>query len=193
MLKYIKFEDVRIRLVGKVRFEGKTPDENKMSVVLATRLIEEAEGQVEQDLSPRYAAPFVSSQTGTFLGLPDRPTKNIIRTLCEIQACVRILENDFGAGSAIDATKYTSTLEKRYKKILDDTVLAKFNPEYADSKQWKFPPLPYLLKSNHNSEADDGYAGMVLHHTCGEGSYPSGQIDDPSENWMNATFNGQGE
>lgn len=189
-LLYINFKDVQARLVGKVRFQDPTQplDENRMQLALANRLIEEAEGQVEQDLSPRYQAPFVSESKNTYLGLPDRPTKNIIRTLCELQACIRILETDFGAGTAVDAKKYIDNLEKRYRKIIDDNILAKFSPEYAATRQWKFPPLPDLQRQPFNSQADDGYAGMVTVTDRGEGAYPVQQMDDPSENWFNATF-----
>ena len=182
---YIKFEDVRLRLVGKVKFSD--TDENRMSSALAGRLIDEAEGQVEQDLSPRYAAPFVHTETGKYANLPDRPTRNIIRTLCELQACIRILETDFGSGSAIDAQKYIGQLEKRYRKIIDDNILAKFSSEYESSRQWKFPPLPYLKLNYFNTQADDGYAGMVTVTSSGDGDYPETQINDPGENWFNAT------
>lgn len=190
MPKYIKFEDVRLRLAGKVRFQDASgaDQDNRMPITLANRLIDEAEGQVEMDLSPRYAAPFLSMSKGTFELLPDRPTKNVIRTLCELQAVIRILETDFGSGSAIDAMKYIATIEKRYKAMINDNVLAKFSDDYKDSRQWKFPPLADLKKAQHNTEADDGFAGMVTITDRGEGLYPVEQIDDPSENWFNATF-----
>ncbi len=191
MPAYIKFEDVRLRLVGKVRFQtpdSSEDDENRMSVKLANRLIDEAEGQVELDLSPRYTAPFVEQDAGTYAALPDRPTKNIIRALCELVSCIRILENDFGSGTAIDATKYIIKLEKRYKDIIDNNVLAKFDDDYKSSRQWKFPPLPGLKKNYFNTEADDGYAGMVLVTSQGDGDFPAKQIDDPGETFFNAVF-----
>lgn len=189
MPKYIKFDDVRVRVVGKVRFQDPNAplDENRMSVTLANRLIDEAEGQVEMDLSPRYFAPFQASD-GKYASLPDAPTKNVIRTLCELQAVMRILETDFGSGTAIDAQKYIGQIEKRYKKMIDENILAKFSDDYKDSKQWKFPPLPGLKKPNHNSEADDGFAGMVTVTSNGQGAYASEQIDDPSESFFNADF-----
>lgn len=187
---YIKFEDVRLRLVGKVRFQdpNSPTDENRMSVALATRLIDEAEGQVEQDLSPRFAAPFVSETTKDFKGLPDRPTKNIIRTLAELQAVIRILETDFGAGTAVDAGKYIEKLDKRYKAIINENILAKFTDDYKATRQWKFPPLPDLMKAAHNLHGDDGFAGMVLVTSRGDGAYPAGQIDDPSESFFFANL-----
>lgn len=189
MPQYIKFEDVRLRLVGKVRFQEGTDDEdNRMPVSLARRLIDEAEGQVEQDLSPRYTTPFVSATDETFATLPDRPTKNIIRTLCELKSVIRILETDFGAGTAVDAEKYIKNLEKRYRSIIDDNVLAKFDSSYESSRQWKFPPLPDLKKNWFNTKADDGYVGGVFVTSQDDGDYPAKQINDPSETFLNGVF-----
>lgn len=190
MPQYIKYEDVKIRLQGKVRFDDAPghPDENKMPKALALRLIDEAEGQVEQDLSPRYLAPFVDTAAGTYLALPDRPTKNIIRNLCELQSVIRLLETDFGSGSAVDGQKYQDKLEKRYRKIIDDTILAKFGAEYESSRQWKYPPMPGLKLNYFNTESDDGYAGYVSVTNSDEGNYAAQQIDDPSETFFNAQF-----
>lgn len=187
MALYIEFEDVRLRLVGKVRFtDDPETDENKMPEALAERLIDEAEGQVEQDLSPRYAAPFVETTAGTFAALPDRPTKNILRTLCELKACIRILETDFGSGTAIDAAKYIKSLEDRYKSIINENILAKFDDEYKSSRQWKFPPLPGLKKNWFNKQADDGYVGVgPLVTSDSSGDYAEGQINDPSQDFFN--------
>lgn len=183
MPAYIRFEDVRLRLIGKVRFDEDGSDPNKMSRALAIRLIDEAEGQVEMDLSPRYAAPFVHPDTNTFAGIPDRPTKNILRTLCELKAVIRILETDFGAGTSVDGAKYIATLAKRYKDMLDNNILAKFTDDYKPTRQWRFPPLPGLKKSWFNDQADDGYAGMVLVTSDSDGAYPAGQINDPAEDF----------
>lgn len=187
MPKYIKFTDVQVRLAGKVRFQDDsgTDNPNRMSVALATRLIDEAEGQVEYDLSPRYASPFVHSTLCTYKDLPDSPTKNFIRTLCELQAVIRILETDFGSGTAVDAVKYIANIEKRYKSMVNDNILAKFSDEYKSSRQWKFPPLPFLKLNYFNREADDGFPGIVIHETRGDGAYAAGQIDDPSESFFN--------
>ncbi len=186
---YIKYEDVRLRLVGKVRFTEDEDDSGKMPKNLALRLIDEAEGQVEQDLSPRYFAPFAHSTTGNFIDLPDRPTKNIIRTLCELKATIRILETDFGSGTAIDAAKYITNIEKRYRSLIDDNILAKFGAEYESSRQWKFPPLPSLKKNYFNDQADDGYAGVgPLVTSNDDGDFPSKQINDPSETFNNGSL-----
>lgn len=190
MPKYIKFADVQLRLAGKIRFQDDsgTDQSNRMPVALANRLIDEAEGQVEMDLSPRYAAPFAHSTTNLFKDLPDAPTKNIIRTLCELQAVMRVLETDFGSGTAVDANKYIKVVEDRYKKMLNENILAKFADDYKSTRQWKFPPLPFLKLNYFNKEADDGFAGMIIHETRGEGVYPAQQQNDPSESWFNADF-----
>lgn len=192
MPAYITVEDVKLRLKNKVRFEddegGSEGGEqvDKFPIALARRLIDEAEGQVEMDLSPRYAAPFAHVTTCKFKDLPDRPTKNIIRTLCELKSCIRILEDDFGAGSAIDAAKYVERLEKRYRSIIDDDLVAKPSADLESSRQWKNPPLPDLKKNWFNTEADDGYAGTVYVTSSGDGGYPQDQINDPSETFINA-------
>jgi hypothetical protein len=186
MPAYVTFEDVRLRLVGKVRFQdGTDDDDNRMPRALAIRLIDEAEGQVEQDLSPRYATPFVHESANTFKALPDRPTKNIIRTLCELKSVIRILETDFGAGSAVDGEKYLRILEKRYRAIIGDNILAKFSDEYQSSRQWKFPPLPGLALNWFNKHADDGYVGGVYVSSSSDGDYPERRINDPAESFFN--------
>jgi hypothetical protein len=181
---YITFEDVKERLAGKVKFSDDDSDNNLMPRSLAIELINEAEGNVEQDLSPRFQAPFVHSETGKFKDLPDRPTKNIIRRLCTIRACILILEDDFGSGSNVDASKYVQSLEKRYDSIINDKILAK-REGGGSGIQWAFPPLPFLMKNYFNRYADDGYIGMVHVTSSGDGDYPAQQINDPSETFWN--------
>lgn len=152
---------------------------------LLKRLINEAEGQVEQDLSPRYAAPFVTTEGRAFKYLPDRPTKEILKTLCELMAVTRVLETDFGSGTVVDAEKYSKNIEKRYEKIINEKILAK---KEDHSNQWSQPPLPGLALNYFNTEADDGYAGQVLSTSQGDGDFPSKQIVDPSENWWSGVL-----
>lgn len=188
---YIKFEDVRLRLVGKVRFTDDPEDENKMSKSLATRLIDEAEGQVELDLSPRYAAPFRNTDDRDFSTIPDRPTKNILRMLCELKACIRILETDFGSGTAVDAAKYIKSLADRYKDVINNNVLAKPGKDYEATRQWSFPPLPNLKKNYQNTEADDGFAGIGPLVTSDMGRSMDAMEDkqsDPSQDFFSARF-----
>lgn len=182
---YVTEKDIEVRLVGKVRFTDEEDDENRMSRALLRRLINEAEGQVEQDLSPRYIAPFQTIEGKQFKNLPERPTREILRTLCELKAVIRVLETDFGSGTVVDAEKYSKNIEKRYEKIITDRVLAK---KEEHSNQWAYPPLPGLQLNYFNTEADDGYAGQVLSTSQGDGDFPSKQIQDPGESWWSGVL-----
>lgn len=181
MSLYVTFDDVRHRLTGKVRFTEDDADEDKMHRRLAARLINEAEGRVELDLSPRYAAPFQTDADGPFKDLPERPTKEIIRTLCELMSCIHILETDFGKGSAVDAAKYTKSLKARYKEIKDD-LLAKKTDAGVESAGFRKPPLPGLKLNYMNATADDGFHGSVLIASGSEAhGNAAGQINSPGE------------
>lgn len=183
MGKYIANDDVKIRLKGKVRFTTDPEDENKMGEDLLTRLVVEAEAHVEHDLSQRYAAPFVTKDDGTFKTLPDL-TRNYIRTMCELQAVLRVLETDFGAGSEVDAEKYSRTQEKRYEKMR--AKLMERKQFKGDDSGWLYPPLPELKFNYMNTETDDGYYGQVLSTSSGDGGFPADRINDPSESFINA-------
>lgn len=178
---YAQFEQVRIRLIGKVRFTDVAEDENRMHTSLANKLIAEAEGQVHQDLSPRYGAPFQTKEGAPFGKLPEHPTKLIIRTLAELQACIRILETDFGSGTANDGEKYAKQLRARYKGMVEQQLAKKGD----DQQGWMYPPLPELRLNYFNMEADDGFAGTILVSGSGDGDYPKAQINNPAQNWWN--------
>lgn len=186
---YTTFEAVRDRLRGKVRFTDQDrddeDDDNRMSRRLASRLINEAEGQVEYDLSPRYTAPFQTDAGQPFTLLPLRPTLEFLKTLCELQSCMRILETDFGSGTAMEGDKYTKALQKRYDQMKDQ-LLAKKKDGAMESQGWRFPPLPGLKLNYMNAAADDGFMGQVIvaSGTASMG-YPKDQINDPSENFWN--------
>lgn len=180
---YIVREDVRVRLIGKVRFTDNEDEENKMSLRLLDRLINEAEADVEQDLSPRYAAPFQTDSGLPFAKLPLRPTREILRTLCELKAVIRVLETDFGAGTVVDAAKYAESIGTRYQAMLDKHMAKK-----KEGLGWAYPPLPGLAFNYMNTEADDGYAGMVLSTSRGDGDFPAERIQNPSQSWWNADF-----
>lgn len=182
MGKYIDFEDVRIRLIGKVSFTEDEDDENKMSKTLANRLIDEAEGVVEYDLSPRYAAPF-TVKDGSFADLPTSPTKEILKTLCELKAVERILETDFGSGTAVNGDKYKDSISKRYTSMVD-RILAKKKDKGADAGGWMYPPLPGLDLNYMNTEADDGYMGSVIVASGTETmGYAAHQVNNPAVNF----------
>ncbi len=183
---YTHPEQVKVRLQGKVKFTSDPEEQNKLSEGLLRRLINEAEADVEFDLSLRYEVPLKSKTTGDFSGLPDRPTKEIIRTLCELKSVIRVLETDFGRGSAMNGDKYTDSLEKRYQNILERVMKRRKEDEYTN--QWLFPPLPDLKLNGHNTEADDGFFGMVMTTSDGVGDFPKHQINDPSLNYNNAVI-----
>ena len=185
---YCTTENVKLRLLGKVRFTDDNEDDNKFQNKLLTRLIDEAEGQVEQDLSPRYMAPFQTIDGLPFTKLPDRPTKQIITTMAELMSVIRVLETDFGRGSTIDSDAYISRLQERYDKILNGKVLFK---KMEHSNQWGFPPLPNLRLAVHNTEADDGYQGMVLTTSDNVGDYAKNQMNSPGESWWTGITNSE--
>lgn len=184
MGKYIRDTDVQVRLKGKVRFTEDDTDENKMSIALLRRLINEAEGEVEHELSPRYMAPFQTDAGKEFANLPERPTKELLRTLCEIKATIRVLETDFGSGTVVDAEKYIKRIEDRYDKQLNK-ILKKKGEKESEKQGWFYPPLPGLMLNYMNEEADDGFAGMVLTTSSGDGDFPRAQINNPSQNFWN--------
>lgn len=202
---YITTADVQVRLQGKVRFTEDPDDVNKMQLTLLDRLIAEAEGEVERDLSPRYFAPFSHmhheqcdennephesrhrERANSFKKIPERPTRNLLRTLCEIQAVIRVLETDFGSGSAMNGEAYATRLRERYNKIIDKELERKSGKQ-DDASGWRYPPLPGLKLNYFNRKADDGYAGMVLNTTQGIGGFPATQINDPSENFTNGVW-----
>lgn len=182
---YVTFEAVQLRLVGKVRFSENLDDENRMPVALAKRLINEAEGQVEHDLSPRYAMPFQTDGGDPFAKLPVRPTSEILRTLVELQSVMRILETDFGRGTATDGDNYQKSIKKRYDEIIE-RLLAKKMDSGHPSAGWAYPPLPGLRLNYMNTEADDGYAGSVIVSSGSRShGYPNHQVNDPSQNFWN--------
>jgi hypothetical protein len=178
MPRYIRAEDVRLRLIGKVRFTDDPEDENRMPNGLLTRLIDEAEGQVEMDLSPRYESPFITEDGQRYEKLPERPTRNYLRTMCELMSVIRVLETDFGSGTIVNGEAYAQKQQERYDLMLKKLMEKKGGDSYQN---WAHPPLPGLRLAPHNYLADDGYSGQILHTTQGDGDFPSTRINDPSE------------
>ena len=183
MSDYITNEDVEIRLVGKVRFTDDVDEQDRMPRKLLKRLIREAQGQVERDLSPRYAAPFVSCRTGTFDGLPST-TKETLRTLCELAAVVRVLSTDFGKGSVTDGSSYKKQQQALYNKIIERELKQRVENAMG---QWVYPPMDDLSTHLVNT-TDTGIHGVILVTTRGDGDYPAKQITDPSENFWNGVI-----
>ncbi len=179
---YINNRNVEDLLLGKVRFVDDTEDGNIMTRRALNLLVNQAEGQVEMDLSMRYATPFQTAAGLPFSSLTERPTKQFLRALCEIMSVIRVLETDFGRG-AIDSDDYVEKLQKRY-----DGMVEKLMKERVDGQnQFVYPPLPDLRKAYFNTEADDGFRGMIL-NTSDEVSYSQNQINDPGETFWNVSF-----
>ncbi len=184
MGRYCSDNDVELRLKGKVRFTDDQEDENKFPLALLKRLIREAEGSVERDLSPRYAAPFANADCiGDFSTLPDT-TKETIRTLAEIKSVIRVLGNDFGRGTVNDGSAFLKEQKELYKEMVDRELA---HHDESDVGQWKYPPME-ALKTHIVNATDTGSHGTIINtngNPCDEGSFPEGQITDPSENWVN--------
>jgi hypothetical protein len=199
MGKYITSEAVIVRLRGKVKVTADPEaEQDRMPLLLLNRLINEAEGQVEQDLSGRYQAPFQTIGGEPFGKLPAHPTQEIIRTLCELLSVVRVLETDFGRGSAVDGSKYADSCEKRYNRIIWGDSEKKV-PGLVTVRENSFnifvtPPLPGLRSNYQMSAVDTGFAGYVGRtDDTGHGAYPSFQINDPAENFWNGFIDSEPE
>lgn len=177
--------DVEIRLTGKVRFTDDTEDENKFPRVLLARLIKEAIGKVERDLSPRYAAPFRHEDAGTWDALPTT-TKETLRTMFELMAVIRVLGNDFGRGTVNSGGEFKGEQEKLYREMLTREMEQRAGAE-GSMGQWRYPPLDSLLTSTQNTQ-DDGFHGTVIVTTKGDGGFPGKQITDPSEDFSNGVI-----
>lgn len=182
---YTTLDQIKALLLGKVEFTTDPTDENKMDEDLATSLICQAEGQLELDLSPRYLAPFQTDGGDAFENLPDRPTKQVLNLLAQLQAVRRVLETDFGRGSVVDGAKYCESVTKKYDTLAAQ-LLAKKKYGGSEAQGFAYPPLPGLKLNYMNNQADDGFHGQVL---IASGSpsqgYAKGQINDPAVNFWN--------
>lgn len=180
MPQYTTLEAVKKQLIGKVRFTDDPDDDNKMFEGLAETLIDEAEGIVEYDLSPRYATPFMNVDGGDFSTITQAPTPSIIRMLCELKAIDRILGSDYGSGTAVDGENYQKDVQKRYSALIK-RILAKKKDRGQEAAGWMYPPLPQIALAYFNTEADDGYHGAVI---VASGSpslgYAAHQINNPA-------------
>lgn len=187
MGRYINQEQVIVRLRGKVKTTDNPDQEpDRMPLLLLNRLINEAEGQVEYDLSTRYFAPFVTIDGAQFGALPERPTKELLRTMCELLSVVRVLETDFGRGSSSDAGKYSDSCQKRYDKMVDDLTGIRAN----SFNIFKRPPLPGLKSNYQVSAADNGFAGSVIRtdDRSSNAGFAADQINDPSQDFWNGSL-----
>jgi hypothetical protein len=187
MGRYVNNGDVEARVAGKVRFTDDPEGEpDKMSRQLLAQIVDESESQLEVDLSERYIAPFQTIAGGAFSTLPT-VTKQILVQLARLQCVVRVLETDFGSGTATDGDKYKASIEKRYRQGIDSLV-EKRDGINGGTFQWRRPPLPSLRLAAHNAKGDTGFAGAILVTGSGDGDYPGKQINDPSEQFWGGTL-----
>lgn len=184
---YTRVDRVKALLQGKIRFTDDSSDENLFQNGLLLVLISQAEGDVELDLSPRYMAPFQTDAGQPFSQLPLHPTRNYISTLCELLSSIRVLETDFGRAMISGGDKYAEVQQKRYDGMVKKLIQRK-EIDGNVTNQWFYPPLPSLMLNYMNTEADDGYAGMVLVSGSGRGDFPAAQINSPGENFWNGTI-----
>lgn len=184
---YVSQEEIKLRVYGKIRFTedlDNPENQDKMPIALLRKLIDEAEGQVEADLLIRYSAPFQTVDGQAFDKLP-RPTRSYLRTMCELMAIVRLMETDFGRATGTAGEEFAKMSQKRYDAMLKTLV------EVKDGSFNIFvrPPLEGLMLGYHNEEADHGFRGRVLTvNTTADGDYPSKQINDPSEDFVNGVI-----
>lgn len=176
MPAYVTLEQLKQRLLGKVRFTTDEANENQLQESLATTLIEEAEAEIEMRLSVRYEVPFVTEDDSAFSELP-QTTRLQIQAICLAEAIKRVLMTDFGRGSAAEGEKYFATVAKDSEARIERLIELRKD----QFNHFRYPPLPELKLSGGNSAADDGYAGRVLSTSDGYGSYPVTQINEPSE------------
>lgn len=181
-MAYHSRQDVELRLLGKVRFTDDLEDANKFPRKLLDRLMREAEGQLERDLSQRYAAPLRSATTGTFDALPST-TKETLRTMAELMSVIRVLGNDFGRGTTNDGAAFKAEQQRLY-----DGMLTRETKRRQDDAvgQWAYPPMVDLLTCDQNSQ-DDGFHGVIINTSNQDGrtDFPNKQVTDPSENFYN--------
>jgi hypothetical protein len=184
MATYVTADNIKRRLLGKVRFTNDETDENAVSNSLLDELIVEAEAEVENRLSIRYQIPFVSeANEGAFNTLP-ATTQAQILALIRMAATKRILDLDFGKGSAVTGEEYEKMLRKDYEERMERLVERRegcFN-------LFKYPPLPGLRLASHNSESDDGYVGTIMVTSDDYGDYAAPQTPDPGETIWNGSI-----
>lgn len=185
---YTRIQNVIELLRPKVRVDDTGQDENKMSLAMLKILIEQAEGDVELELARRYAVPLQTKDGKEFKLLPERPTKQVISTLCELKSIMRVMTTDFGKGTAVAGDKYYDGQKKIYDELMGKVTNLREHEGQKTFGQWLYPPLPNLMVNYFNTEADDGFAGEILVTSQGYGAFPGEQINNPSQNFWNGTL-----
>lgn len=186
---YTTIDNVKVRLANKVQFQSNSSyvQDGEIPDSLLTQLIVDSETEVEQDLRSRYAVPFRSKRTGTWMGLPDH-SQRALRTSIDIKCVINILDTDFGRGTHINADSYKQNLEKHYEIYIKKLLGRDFEGDNEKRDRFRFsPPLDDLMLSYTNQKADDGFKGMILNtdedrHNAE--SYARDQINNPSRSYV---------
>ena len=120
-MQYTTAAEVKERVLGKVKFTDNSEDENAVSSGFLIQIIDEAESEVELRLSVRYDVPFQGDNEEAFTTLPTT-TQVQIKTLCRMEAVRRILNYDFGRGSAIESDGYYKGIHQDYETRLERLI-----------------------------------------------------------------------
>lgn len=191
---YTTVDSVKIRLAGKVQFQSDDGLlDGELPNALLCQLINDGETEVEQDLRTRYAIPFQSKTTKNYSGLPDH-TKRAIRVAVDMMAVMKVLETDFGRGSAVNGENYYKNLKTHYDEYMDRLLGRDRMAANAKIDRYKFsPPLADLLLAPTNSEADDGFRGMIINTDQSErdaSTYAEEQVNNPGHSYVGSRRGG---
>jgi hypothetical protein len=191
--QYTTIDSVKVRLAGKVQFQ-QSPDQiepGELPDALFHQLIVDAETEVEQDLRSRYAIPFQSKTFKTYPALPDH-SRRAIRVAVDMKSVMMVLQTDFGRGTHIQGDDYFDSLKESYQEYLKK--LLGQDSEGEKRERFRFsPPLEDLLLAVSNSEADDGYKGMIINTDQDRRdavTYAEEQMNNPSESYVGRQKNG---
>ncbi len=187
---YTSVEGVKVLLTNKVQFQQDPSNliEGELPNILLCSLIVRAETRVEMDLRSRYCVPFQSIRTGRFQDLPPHTIRAVV-TAVDLRAVMEVLMTDFGRGTHINGENYYKGSKTEYNAYIDD--LLGRNPEGANDKHDRFrfaPPLQDLKLAYNNSEADDGFKGMIINTDAdrrGAETYAKEQINNPGATYIN--------
>lgn len=180
MGQYITADELKIRCAGKVKFATDDTDSNAVGPTFLADIIAEAEALVEMRLSIRYAVPFVGTAGAAFSALSVH-TRALIKGLIFSEAIRRLIDYDFGRGSAVEGGKYAEQQMRVFEAQMGRLVA------YREGQfgQFLYPPLVDLALAPHNDQADDGYAGQIYVTSDGPGEYAAAQMPSPGETLWN--------
>lgn len=140
--RYTSIEQVKQVLAGKVAF-GSSPDEVSDNELL--NIIEDAEAQLNVELSRQYTTPLVAINmaTGSPIPLSDiefPDTLKQINKMATLLSALYLLETYFGDSEGVRGGKFIEQYQKRYDRVTN-TIYGKDDK----SGQYWNPPLKGLL------------------------------------------------